>query len=204
MASKKSRTATEEHIRREIDRLDTEGEAVPRRVLLRLSRSGLRAAGALAQAATQDQRVRVRRWCTEGLGALRDRASSLALAAALKDANMSVRFHAVRTIARHGRHDLARPVIRLTTDVSPGVRHAAARALGALRCPGAGAALTRALADEKWHVRQAAAESLGQLRWRPAVSRLAELERDPRPAVRRAASHALRVISTPPTQKNED
>ena len=177
-----------------LGRLDTESERAARRAVGEFQKAGTDVLSRLCDSVVHDRRVRVRRWCAEALGGFASAESERALKRALRDPNMSVRYHAVRAADRYELERLGGVIVKLVDDPSPGVRHVAVRALGRLRPRGTVAALSRALQDGKWHVRQAAAEASAMVKSPRLAAHLRAAMDDERPAVRRAASRALRPL----------
>lgn len=174
-------------MQRLISAFDHEGEAGPRRAARALARYGAAAVPALRDEIRSSLSVRRRRWAVRTLGDIPVPSAAREVERALRDPNMSVRLHAVASVARLGKPALARRLIPLVKDSSGGVRVNAVDVLARLKVRGAGPAILSALRDSKWYVRLSALRAAASLRERVPRSLLAKLERDPRPGIRRAA-----------------
>jgi HEAT repeat protein len=139
---------------------------------------------------------------TEALAKLKGDGIVEALAWGLKHPNPHVRTGACYVVHREG---AKRPAwaatgplaLSLLADPEAAVRAQAARAVAAVRPPGAVKALLVALRDADENVRSEAAYALGQLRDPAAVPALIAAAQDPVPLVRGQAVGALGFIEDP-------
>jgi HEAT repeat protein/beta-lactamase regulating signal transducer with metallopeptidase domain len=122
----------------------------------------------------------------------------VALAAALKDGDASVRLSAIRALGSIADPRAVQALIEaLRTDSDATVRNTAAWALGEIESRAATAALVQAMAsDRSIEVRRTAAWALGQIEDPAAVEGLTRAVRDPDAQVRETAVWALGEIES--------
>ena len=115
------------------------------------------------------------------------------LSSPLKEESLRV-ISRLERLGRQGVKDVAKPLIGYLKDANPGIRCAAAYALGEIKAREAAGPLVAALKDDNWRVREMAAEALGKIKAKDAVEPLIEALKDNKSGVREAAAYALGEI----------
>jgi HEAT repeat protein len=157
-----------------------------------LTKLGTPAAPSLLEALQSDEPL-ARLSAARALGQIRDQQAITPLNAALQDEYSDIRLAAIGALLRLGAPGTM--MVSALKNEEPGVRKAAAWALGHHRFANAVKPLILALQDEEPEVRVSVAKALGAIGDERALQPLLSLSHDPEPEVRAVANEATNTIS---------